>query len=118
MNYENIVAQSGLAYSNQPIIEEEEEEEENDARQRDTRAPKRTRTASPTSTKKTLESKRAAREREKQAKWSKIMKARKTNRDTQFMYGILEEVPTPTGPSHTNGKLNISSFHEYLLITI
>ncbi|KZP03364.1 hypothetical protein FIBSPDRAFT_845039 [Athelia psychrophila] len=92
----------GLARSNQPIIEEEEEEE-SDARQPSTRAFKRTRTASPTSIKKTLESKRATREREKQAKWSKIMAGRKKDRDAQLMHGILEEVPTPgssqAGPS-------------------
>jgi hypothetical protein len=56
-------------------------------------ANKRTRTTSPRSARRTIEGKRAEREKEKQKRWEKIMKNRKVDRDRRFMNDILEEVP-------------------------
>ncbi|KAF7981865.1 hypothetical protein HWV62_31421 [Athelia sp. TMB] len=93
------VAQGGMA-TGQPIIEEDDEDEDAVARELDPRAAKRTRTASPTSTRRTLGSKRAARERDKQARWSRLMASRKKDRERDFMTGIMEEVPTSTSTSY------------------
>jgi hypothetical protein len=54
---------------------------------------KRTRTTSPGIVRRTMEDKRAEREKGKQERWSKIMENRKVDRDRTFMNDIFQDVP-------------------------
>jgi len=77
--------------SAQPLTQQEDDDEPH--KRPFGSASKRTRTTSPGSVRRSMEGKRAEREKGKQERWSRIMANRKVDRDRKFMNGILNDVP-------------------------